>query len=110
MRRANYNYELSLFVVKNLCYIFMLTHSLYPSVATLAKRILFKRHLLRQQFSSPSPTNNANIINNNHTSDLANTCYDDRADDVNGAESIQLSSVGSSPPARGESKLPTVYA
>jgi len=27
---ANYNYELSLFVVKNLCYIFMLTHSLYP--------------------------------------------------------------------------------
>ena len=28
--RAAFNYELSLFVVKNLCYIFMLCHSLYP--------------------------------------------------------------------------------
>lgn len=28
--RAAFNYELSLFVVKNLCYIFMLLHSLYP--------------------------------------------------------------------------------
>lgn len=28
--RAAFNYELSLFVVKNLCYIFMLIHSLYP--------------------------------------------------------------------------------
>lgn len=30
---AQLNYDLSLFVVKNLCYIFMLLHSLYPGVA-----------------------------------------------------------------------------
>lgn len=29
---AAFNYELSLFVVKNLCYIFMLVHSLYPGI------------------------------------------------------------------------------
>ena len=30
--RAHLNYDLSLFVVKNLCYIFMLMHSLYPGM------------------------------------------------------------------------------
>ncbi len=53
-----YNYELSLFVVKNLCYIFMLMHSLYPGksissrylnnififyVASLGVNYLFKK-------------------------------------------------------------------
>merc|ERR1712079_666570 len=35
---ATYNYELSLFVVKNLCYMFLLVHSLYPGMVRLFAR------------------------------------------------------------------------
>ena len=44
--RAKYNYELSLFVVKNLCYIFLLVHSLYPGMARLFTKWQKKRELV----------------------------------------------------------------
>ncbi|TRY81101.1 hypothetical protein TCAL_07791 [Tigriopus californicus] len=37
-----FNYELSLFVVKNLCYIFMLSHSLYPGMVKVTKRFILQ--------------------------------------------------------------------
>ena len=37
--RANLDYELSLFVVKNLCYIFMLIHSLYPGIISVYSKL-----------------------------------------------------------------------
>merc|ERR1711976_406379 len=36
---GNLDYELSLFVVKNLCYIFMLIHSLYPGIISVYSKL-----------------------------------------------------------------------
>ena len=50
--RDAYNYELSLFVVKNLCYIFMLMHSLYPGVNHLFKKICGKAKTAMKEATS----------------------------------------------------------
>eukprot|EP00096_Caligus_rogercresseyi_P008877 TRINITY_DN2890_c0_g1_i1.p1 TRINITY_DN2890_c0_g1~~TRINITY_DN2890_c0_g1_i1.p1 ORF type:complete len:213 (-),score=42.37 TRINITY_DN2890_c0_g1_i1:29-667(-) len=50
---VQYNFNLSLFVVKNLCYIFMLLHSLYPAAKTIARQT-FSRTRFRGKNPQPS--------------------------------------------------------
>ena len=41
--RAKYEQDLSMFVVKNVCYIFLLSHSLYPGMIRMFKECDRKR-------------------------------------------------------------------
>ncbi|XP_071747713.1 uncharacterized protein [Lepeophtheirus salmonis] len=45
---VQYNFNLSLFVVKNLCYIFMLLHSLYPAAKTIIVQTFMKTRFRRK--------------------------------------------------------------
>jgi len=48
---AKYNYELSLFVVKNACYIFLLVHSLYPGMVRVYSKMKIRRDKVEQASS-----------------------------------------------------------
>jgi len=54
---ATYNYELSLFVVKNACYIFLLVHSLYPGMV----RVYSKMKIRRDKVVATSDYDNGSI-------------------------------------------------
>ena len=45
--RAKYRQDLSMFVVKNLCYIFLLSHSLYPGMMRMFKECDRKRNKVK---------------------------------------------------------------
>jgi hypothetical protein len=64
IHRAAFNYELSLFVVKNLCYIFMLVHSLYPGITWMI-------HNRKSKKKSLPPSEAENTADTNTTEDIS---------------------------------------
>ena len=73
--RANLNYDLSLFVVKNLCYIFMLIHSLYPGLVYVVTNLNCNRRrslsfIVDENGSSSQPSSSQRLNSNDNSIEL----------------------------------------